>query len=929
LSVDQYGVAGEAQGGIDLVARLAQPIDRNRPNLTVQCRNVTVLKPASIDRIVTDFLNGRWAASTEEFILATRAPLRTVKQFESKDRAVQSLAAAGVTFGEPWDGERLNELLRPRSELVEEFFGVDWADAFCVNGVPKALSAMASADPVLLGVHRAITVDGAMDAVPAYVRRDLESVIERLLADPSRGRLLLAIGSSSAGKTRLLYEVLYRLRGDWPVLGPSNVRELRVASRTLLSPTVIWLDEFAEWLIGGLSIEIVLHLISAGHVLVATMWPERYHAARVHPSSHGPDLLARQRRILELADVIHVDEHLSIVERSVAAALAVQDPRLEQALRSPLGMTQALAAAPQLLDRWRSAPAPWIRAVIDAAIDCRRVGVRTPLTGDLLRAAANGYMSHAQRGRAPAAWFVEALEYATEELAGAASVLRPLMDEAGHYLGYELADYLEQVGARARGATAVPAALWEALGGQVAESDRLEVSSEAQQRALRLIALNLLLPAAEPTASTHWSASWRAIPLLSDAGLEEEAAELRERVLKDSPFASVGWVPGESERVLEPVEWASARSRARKTISIWPAQAALARGDEDDARMLLEPLARDGNDVAARTLAGLLHRRDDATGALAWYLVSADLAPHDTYSLVRAASIHLALQNLDEAETLLAQVPYGGAEFRGCAEALAQGQHDRAIAVLTDRAQRWDWTVWWPWARLGADLHGHDVVASHMVNLTDGDDGGHGPLIAAHLWAEHQDLAKMRVAFERAAAAYCDVALTWSAAFDAETANLDESIRWLGQRLESGNPDAIWPWARMMQDAGRAEEARQRLMALARAGRRDAIWPSVAICLEQGRANDAGGLVEELLDRGELYALWPAGMIASIAGDHDEAIRRLLQAVECGDTAAVDEAGKVLSRVGRGDEAQRLQLYGIVPGGAISRRWNVPRIAHE
>ena len=102
------------------------------------------------------------------------------------------------------------------------------------------------------------------------------------------------------------------------------------------------------------------------------------------------------------------------------------------------GLTQTLAAAPQLVARWADARdgSPYAWAVLTAALDAARLGARAPLTADLLRASAPGYCTSAQRAKAPESWFEQALAYATGKLHGAAAALSPAGAGMGQVAGY-------------------------------------------------------------------------------------------------------------------------------------------------------------------------------------------------------------------------------------------------------------------------------------------------------------------------------------------------------------------------------------------------------------------------------------------------------------------------------------------------------------
>jgi hypothetical protein len=75
-----------------------------------------------------------------------------------------------------------------------------------------------------------------------------------------------------------------------------------------------------------------------------------------------------------LASATYIQVPNAFAPDDLAAAAASQDPRLAVALQfaSEGKITQYLAGAPKLLERYRSAP-PEARALIDAAVDARRV----------------------------------------------------------------------------------------------------------------------------------------------------------------------------------------------------------------------------------------------------------------------------------------------------------------------------------------------------------------------------------------------------------------------------------------------------------------------------------------------------------------------------------------------------------------------------
>ena len=124
----------------------------------------------------------------------------------------------------------------------------------------------------------------------------------------------------------------------------------------------------------GLPGAVVRGLLTAPHpvVIIGTLWPDRFTAYTTLPAPGGPDPYAREREVLDLADVVRVGPEFSPAEQDRARAAAFRDRRLAVALEAAgYGLTQTLAAAPQLVARWQDAriASPYGRAVLTAALD--------------------------------------------------------------------------------------------------------------------------------------------------------------------------------------------------------------------------------------------------------------------------------------------------------------------------------------------------------------------------------------------------------------------------------------------------------------------------------------------------------------------------------------------------------------------------------
>ena len=267
----------------------------------------------------------------------------------------------------------------------------------------------------------------------------------------------------------------------------------------------MWLDELQRYLDGedGLTGGVVRALLNGPHpvVIIGTLWPDRYHAYTAVPAPGGPDPRAREREVLDLAEVVRIDPEFSPAEQDRARAAAAGDRRLAVALGAAgYGLTQTLAAAPQLVARWADAQTadPYAWAVLTAALDVARLGARAPLTADLLRAAAPGYCTSAQQAEAPANWFEQALAYATAKLHGAAAALAPAGAGMGQVTGYTVADYLLQHASRERRPARVPASTWDALLSHLRDpADAARLADSAHGRLLYRYAIPLYRRAAD------------------------------------------------------------------------------------------------------------------------------------------------------------------------------------------------------------------------------------------------------------------------------------------------------------------------------------------------------------------------------------------------------------------------------------------------
>lgn len=130
-----YGVQGDEQEGIDLLAR-GRDDDLFR---VYQCKRVKEFGPAKIQTAVEKFLNGSWKSRADRFYLCTMESLRSQARTEEVLKQIEALRKENIALV-PWDLEELSLLLKDKPSIVLDFFGRAWVERF--NG-PHALTALA------------------------------------------------------------------------------------------------------------------------------------------------------------------------------------------------------------------------------------------------------------------------------------------------------------------------------------------------------------------------------------------------------------------------------------------------------------------------------------------------------------------------------------------------------------------------------------------------------------------------------------------------------------------------------------------------------------------------------------------------------------------------------------------------------------------
>ena len=230
-------------------------------------------------------------------------------------------------------------------------------------------------DPFALEVHRAVDVPGPtadLPVLPAYVERDHDRKLRAAVQQAAQGHstAVVLVGGSSTGKTRACWEAVQALPHDWRLWHPIDPGRPDAAVEALpaVGPrTVIWLNEAQHYLLTPASdlgervaagLRELLRDPERGPVLLlGTIWPEYWATLTAIPRPGQDDPHAQARALLTGTDLVVSEAFTGLSLRAVQAA-AKADPRLDEAAKHAEDgrITQFLAGAPALLERYRTAP---------------------------------------------------------------------------------------------------------------------------------------------------------------------------------------------------------------------------------------------------------------------------------------------------------------------------------------------------------------------------------------------------------------------------------------------------------------------------------------------------------------------------------------------------------------------------------------------
>ncbi|WP_187683266.1 hypothetical protein [Nocardia wallacei] len=613
-----------------------------------------------------------------------------------------------------------------------------------VMGMPPRGQDLAEVgDPFGVGVdvHRSITVDPARECalLPPYVRRGHDDELgERVeAARCGRSGMAVLVAGSSTGKTRALWEALASLRNDggwrWWHPDESADPEAIQAFESVGPRTVVWLNETQNYLGHHVSgdpqrlarrlRELLADPLRAPVLVLGTLWGDHCHTLCRDHTSQVAKLLANS--------LIRVPENFA-GEDLAAMRAAATDPRLSEACEHAEGgqIAQYLAGGPELIARYESAT-PATRAVIEVAMDAVRLGHRNILPHTLLHDAAAARMSDSSWDGLAENWFELVLAEVAESCKGARGPITPIRDrplpsrtdhtaarrgETGAPV-YQLADYLDQYGRRARANTIPPIGFWEAAAVHSRPDDQHALAQAAWARGLYRDAAQLWKNAAAQ-------------------GLSTAAALLVTRLHTVFPDDS------------QPADWAAAHAAVNEAVAVAKLLRELRQlGAADQARTLaaratahvpldnpaavadllrtLRTLRADGQvqTLVARDPAALVALDHPAAVADLLRMLRELRTDDQVRTLAVRAATHAALDDSWAVARLLRELQKSGADDQ--ARALAARAAAHAVRGGTAAVAR----LLWELRRSGVDDQIHTLAAWAAANTADGDAGAIASLL--------------------------------------------------------------------------------------------------------------------------------------------------------------------------------------------------------
>lgn len=684
-------------------------------------------------------------------------------------------------------------------------------------------------EPHSLEVRPAGTAAGQR-VLPGYVRREHDQVLASAVQEAcgGRSRLVVLVGDSSTGKTRACWEAVQPLAGqDWRLWHPFDPTRASAALKDLrrVGPrTVVWLNEAQHYLGApdvGEEIASALHsLLTAperGPVLIlGTLWPDYERQYTGLPPVGGPDPHSRVKELLAGQTVATPDCFDAEALRAAQDLADEGDGLLADALTRAWQdgrVTQDLAGASQLLKAYQLG-SPAARALLETAMDARRLGVGPHLPQAFLTDAVPDYLTDSEYDQLTDDWAETAFAELARPVHGRQVPLRrararstrcppgtpsPTPASLGPSAGpvFRLADYLEQQGRTTRGDQCPPASFWDAATRHLSQhSDLRNVAVGASHRARKQWQHHILHLAAEAGSDDAmiqlaWWCEEREHFAAAEA-LYEQAAEAGNTVA----------VRGLAQRRLEAGDRSSAEALYRTAAEAGDFHAArslmqirLEASDQAGAEAAMQTALDAGYDSALLDLAAIRRTAGDTATAEA---LDRQASESDDFRLVA----QLAAMQAENGDLARAESLYRRAGELGNGQAwLAAGTLRQAVGDLLGACAYYRLTIDFhdPYVRIQASSllmrAGDGEGAQAMIDTLVAGQGHAELLMALGTWCQeagdHQAAAEH---FEKAIRLGSVVAMVALANLQEHLGKPNQATDLYRQAADRGTLVSDWPW---------------------------------------------------------------------------------------------------------------------------------------
>lgn len=165
--VRRYGRSGQAQDGVDIVGFTR---DGRRAHV-YQCKKVKEFTESQLADAIARFAGGRRPFGPQRLVIAVATAANRTRLMEDLETAQRREPDLDLDL---WDAPRLDDLLRQRPGIVEQFFGEDASRRFCLSASFPQLACGA--------VHRRLTAGDTREFLAEPGRSQRKPGLRRRIA---------------------------------------------------------------------------------------------------------------------------------------------------------------------------------------------------------------------------------------------------------------------------------------------------------------------------------------------------------------------------------------------------------------------------------------------------------------------------------------------------------------------------------------------------------------------------------------------------------------------------------------------------------------------------------------------------------------------------------------------------------------------------